>query len=212
MNVIVLDTETTNSLDDPICYDIGWIVVNTDNGEILSSRSFAIAEVFLDAELMSSAYFFDKIPSYWEEIQNGTRKLVRLVTAKMILRLDCAKYGVEQIFAHNARFDWLSCNLTERVTTCSKYRYFFPYGVEVCDTLAMSRKAFGKDKDYCDFCEANNYKTVKGAKRFTAEIINRFLTGDNEFEEVHKGLDDVMIEKDILLACLARGVDPISLR
>ena len=28
MNVIVLDTETTNSLEEPIAYDIGWAVVN----------------------------------------------------------------------------------------------------------------------------------------------------------------------------------------
>ena len=27
---IMLDTETTNSLDDPICYDVGFAVVDRD--------------------------------------------------------------------------------------------------------------------------------------------------------------------------------------
>ena len=40
----------------------------------------------------------------------------------------------------------------------------------------------------------------------TAEIIYRFLSGENTFEEVHKGIDDVLIEKEILMECLRRGV------
>ena len=70
----------------------------------------------------------------------------------------------------------------------------------------MSRQAFGKDKQYIDFCEKNNYKTARGQKKMTAEIIYRFLSGDNSFEEIHKGIDDVLIEKEILIECLRRGI------
>lgn len=206
MNVIVLDTETTNSLDDPFTYDIGWMVVNLETEEVLKSESYAVAEIFLDKELMKCAYFADKIPSYWEEIKSKDRKLARLYTIRKTLIEDCKAYGVEEIYAHNARFDYLSCNLTQRFLTSSKWRFFFPYGVTICDTLKMARKTFGNDVEYRRFCEENNYLTQNGQNRYTAEILYRFLSGDNDFEEVHKGLDDVSIEKEILLACRKRGV------
>lgn len=204
--IIVLDTETTNSLDDPIAYDIGWAVVDADTHEVLKTRSYAVAEIFLDKELMSSAYFADKIPSYWEEIEAGTRTLARLFTIKKALKRDCAEYEVNEIYAHNARFDYLSCSLTQRWLTSSKYRYFFPYGTKICDTLKMAREAFKEDGAYKAFCKENNYMTANNQLRFTAEILYRFLTGDNQFEEVHKGLDDVLIEKEIFFACKDRGV------
>lgn len=205
MNRIVLDTETANTLEEPIAYDIGWAVIN-ENGEVLKAESYAVAEIFLDTDLMKNAYFAEKIPQYWQEIKNGNRKLARLSTIYFSLRDDCNAYGVTEIYAHNAKFDDLSLKLTQRLVTGSKYRYFIPYGIKICDTLKMSRKAFGKDKSYCDFCEKNHYKTARGQKKMTAEIIYRFLSGQNDFVEVHKGIDDVMIEKEILMECLKRGV------
>lgn len=206
MNAIVLDTETTNSIDDPICYDIGWAVVNLENEQTLKTESYAVAEIFLDDELMKIAYFAEKIPSYWEEIRHGERKLARLNTIRKALRADCEAYGVKEIYAHNARFDYRSCNLTQRFLTSSKYRYFFPFGITICDTLKMARELYKNDTDYKRFCVENGYKTQNGANRLTAEIIYRFLTGKADFEEVHKGLDDVMIEKEILFECRRKGV------
>ena len=71
MKVIVLDTETTNSLEEPICYDCGWAVIDLDTKETIKTESFAVAEILLDKELMSVAYFAEKIPQYWEEIEKG---------------------------------------------------------------------------------------------------------------------------------------------
>lgn len=207
MNVIVLDTETTNTIEEPICYDIGYAVIDLDTEEVLKTESYAVADIFLDKELMAVAFFADKIPQYWDEIKNGTRKLARLSTIRKGLYEDCKAYGVTEIYAHNARFDYLSCTLSQRYLTASKYRYFFPYGTKICDTLKMAREAFGKDEKYIAFCDENEYKTKNGQNRFTAEIIYRFLTGNTDFEEVHKGLDDVLIEAKILLECRRRGVE-----
>ena len=52
---IVVDTETTNSIDDPLCYDIGFAVIDK-TGHVYESHSFVVADIFLDKELMSSAY------------------------------------------------------------------------------------------------------------------------------------------------------------
>ena len=198
---IVIDTETTNSLDDPLCYDVGFAVVDAE-GTVYEKHSYVVADIFLDKELMSYAYFADKIPQYWEDIKAGRRTLRRFKTIKMIFADVCKQYNVKKIFAHNARFDYRSLNLTQRFLTSSKYRFFFPFGVEIWDTLKMSRQVLKEVDEYGEFCYTNDYLTKRMCKRFTAEIIYRFLTGDNTFEESHTGLEDVLIEKEILAYCL----------
>ena len=205
---LVIDTETTNSIDDPFAYDVGFAVVRAD-GEVLESHSYVVADIFLDNELMSSAYFADKIPQYWEEIKSGKRLLRRFKTIKAILRDVVAQYGIRYVVAHNASFDYRSLNYTQRLLTSSKYRYFLPWGVQMWDTLKMARECLGKDETYKQFCVDNGY--IYGDEenpkcRFTAEIIHRFLTGNLDFVEEHTGLEDVLIEKDILAYCIANGV------
>jgi hypothetical protein len=200
--VIILDTETTNSMDDPLCYDVGFAVVNPFTGEVAEAHSFVVAEIFLDEELMATAYFADKIPLYEQALRNGEKKLARFNTIRRVLAETCKTYGVNKIFAHNMRFDYRSCNTTQRWLTSSKYRYFFPYGVEVWDTLKMARAILKTDENYGEFCYENDYLTKNGQRRYTAEIIFRFLVDDVTFEEEHMGIEDVMIEKEILRHCV----------
>lgn len=202
----MLDTETTNSLDDPICYDVGFAVVDKE-GSIYETHSFVVAEVFLNEELMASAYFIEKVPQYWEDIKKGTRKLAKFNTIRKVLAETMKKYNTNIVIAHNARFDYRSTAKTQRYLTKSKYRYFLPYGTEVWDTLKMAREVLKNDVDYDNFCYNNNYVTKRGCKRFTAEILYRFFTGDNDFVESHTGLEDVTIEKVIFAECMARGAE-----
>lgn len=203
---IVLDTETTNSLDDPLCYDIGFAVVD-EEGSVFETHSYVVAETFLDEELMSSAFFIDKVSQYWEEIKQGSRQLKKLNTIRRILRATMEKYNTNIVVAHNARFDYKSLNTTQRFLTSSKYRYFLPYGTEIWDTLKMSRQVLKENTEYDNFCYENNYLTKRGCKRYTAEILYRFLTNNNDFIEEHTGLEDVLIEKEILAFCLANGIE-----
>lgn len=198
---IVVDTETTNSLDDPLCYDVGFAVVDI-LGNVYENYSFVVADIFLDEELMKSAYFADKIPQYWADIKSGKRELKTFRNIKKAFA-DCVyRNKVQIVLAHNARFDNRSLNLTQRYLTSSKYRYFFPFGVEIWDTLKMSREVLKNDENYSTFCWNNDYLTKRLCKRYTAEIIYRFLTGDTEFEESHTGLEDVLIEKEIFVFCV----------
>ena len=207
---IMLDTETTNSLDDPICYDVGFAVVDKE-GAIYETHSFVVAEVFLNEELMASAYFIEKVPQYWEDIKKGTRKLAKFNTIRKVLAETMKKYNTNIVIAHNARFDYRSTAKTQRYLTKSKYRYFLPYGTEIWDTLKMAREVLKNDVDYDNFCYDNNYVTKRGCKRFTAEILYRFFTGDNDFVESHTGLEDVTIEKVIFAECMARGAESVKL-
>ena len=47
--LIVFDTETTNSIDDPIVYDLGFAVVDED-GTVYETYSFVVADIFLRSE------------------------------------------------------------------------------------------------------------------------------------------------------------------
>lgn len=202
--LIVIDTETTNSIDDPLCYDVGFAVIDLD-GNILESYSYVVADIFLDKELMESAYFKEKIPQYWEDIKKGTRILTSFRKIKMKFQEVAERNGIKVVVAHNARFDYRSLNLTQRFLTSSKYRYFFPFGIEIWDTLKMSREVLKTDSDYENFCYENGFLTKRLCRRYTAEILYRFITDNLDFEESHTGLEDVKIEKDIFVYCLKKS-------
>ena len=202
--IMMIDTETTNDIDCPIVYDVGYQIFDL-NGEMFCERSFVNADVFLDKELMASAYFVDKIPNYWEEIKSGKRVLKTWRNIKKQIAEDCKCFGVTVACAHNAGFDNRALNTTQRYLTTSKYRYFLPFGITWYDTLKMARSVLKDNSDYGAFCYENDYLTSRGCRRYTAEIIYRFLTGRNDFEESHTGLEDVKIEKEILHFCLAQN-------
>ena len=52
-----------------------------------------------------------------------------------------------------------------------------------------------------NFCNKNCYLTKNGQLKFTAEILYRFISKNNDFTESHTGLEDVLIEKEILAYC-----------
>ena len=114
---------------------------------------------------------------------------------------DIAEYNVTEIFAHNMRFDYGTLNVTQRWETKSKYRYFFPKEIVICDTLKMSRDIIAKMPTFIKFCEDNNFLTKNGKPQLKAETIYRFITKDINFVESHTGLEDVLIEKEILAYC-----------
>ena len=206
---IVIDTETCpidKDLTDVLptnmwVYDCGWAVVDK-RGNVYRTRSFINADIFLDEkDLMKSAYYAEKIPRYWEDIKAGRRILTSFYNIRKTLMEDIAEFNVTEIFAHNMRFDYGTLNTTQRWLTKSKYRYFFSKDLVICDTLKMARDVIAKMPTYRRFCEENGYMTKNHQVKLTAEAIFRFITKNNNFVESHTGLEDVLIEKEILAYC-----------
>ena len=209
---LMIDTETCNGiatdngldLSQSLVYDIGCAIVDK-KGNIYEEQSFVIADSFIGLkDVMKSAYYAKKIPMYWEDIKNGTRQLVTLHTARTIIIDMMSRYNTTTMVAHNAGFDARALNITERYVSKSKYRYFFPYGFEWFDTLKMASDIYSNQPSYRRFCESNNYMTKHRIPRvrLTAEILHRYLSGDNDFAESHTGLEDVKIEAQIFAQCL----------
>lgn len=201
---ILLDTETANSLDYPMNYNTAWSVID-QHGNVYEDFNFINKDIFFGCpELMQSAYYARKIPQYLEQIERGEIKVASWYEIRDAFRKCCEKYHVKAVIAHNARFDYRSCTMTQRYETCSKYRYFFPKGVEIWDTLAMARDVIAPMPTYRKWCEVNGYVLKNGQPRLTAEILFRFISKDNEFVEEHKAMEDVVIEREIFWYCIRK--------
>ena len=207
---IMLDTETANThtengnldMTDVLFYDIGFQVVDSHGRTYGEKFSFVNSDIFdTRSEMMTSAYYANKIPQYLEDIKNGKRIVANTYEIRRKIFEICEKYNCQFVCAHNARFDSRAVNNTQRYTTKSKYRYFLPKNLEWWDTLKMARSVVGKMPTYRKFCEENNYITKNGQLRFTAEILYRFISKNNDFVESHTGLEDVEIETEILRYC-----------
>lgn len=199
---IVLDTETANGLDDPLVYDIGYIVADK-YGHIYRERSFIITDIFQQrSDLMDTAYYANKIPQYLESLSRGECQAVSLYTAQKTLRDDMAEFGCKEVYAYNAKFDVNALNTTQRYLTKSKYRYFFPYGTQIKCIWNMACQVLTTQKSFYHVAAANGWYSPAGNWQTSAETLYRYITGEHEFAEEHKGLDDVRIEYAILLKCL----------
>lgn len=199
---ITFDTETANSLECPLMYDLGF-AVHDKQGNIYETYSLVIADVYCNEKaIMQSAYYSRKLPQYEEDLKTGKRKLVSVETAKQILSETAKKYNIKAVIAHNARFDYRSTATTIRYITKSKNRYFLPYEVPLWDTLEMAKSVIKDKPTYRDFCERNGYLTKNGQVRLTAEILYQFISGEENFIEQHQGLEDVLIEKEIFQYCV----------
>ena len=210
--IVVIDTETCNGivtakgdldLKDSLVYDLGIAVIDK-RGTIYETYSFIIRDTFFGMrDVMKSAYYADKIPMYRKDIQDGKRKVISFLEAKLILRDIMEKYNTNVICAHNALFDYRALNTTQRYLTKSAFRYFFPYDAEFWDSLKMARSVMGQMKGYRYFCERNGFMTRHKVPqcRFTAEICYKYIINDVDFTESHTGLEDVLIEAQIVAYC-----------
>lgn len=210
---LMVDTETCNGIieDDgklnlnySLVYDLGMAVVDK-HGNVYETASLIIKDVYYGmADIMTSCYYAEKLPRYNEQIKAGERKVVSYYMAREIVKTLMEKYNTNIVIAHNASFDNRATNNTERYLTKSKYRYFFPYGTEIWDTLKMATDTICQQKTYIRWCEENGYMTKYKTPRprATAEILYRYISGDDNFIESHTGLEDVMIEKEIFAHCM----------
>ena len=209
--VRVLDTETANTMRDDdgqldtsstLMYDCGWSVMAIPHGEIFEERSFVNSDIFMrEREMMQSAYYAKKIPQYEADLASGKRKMATTYEIRMTMLADLEKYGITEVIAHNARFDYNSLNTIQRWETKSAFRYWFPYGVTIWDSARMARSVILKMPTYRKFCEKHDLLTKTGRLPYSAETLYKFITKNPDFVESHTGLEDVQIEREIVLYC-----------
>lgn len=207
MNVLVIDTETTNSIEQPLPYDVGYAIVDTETGEILTEKSFVVAEIFLDKELMSSAYFAEKIPQYWEDIKEGKRVIKSICNIRKAIKEDMKKYDVTRVGAYNMGFDNRATRNDIRYISSSLVKWFFPFGTEFFCIWNMACSSILNTENYINFALNNGFVSECNNIQTSAEIAYRYLKNEIDFFESHTGLEDVKIEIEIMLAVLQSGME-----
>lgn len=202
---LILDVETANTIEEPLVYDVGFII-GDKQGKIYEKYSFSVAEMFEHyQDLLSTAYYADKLPSYYQEEQDGTRNRCDLYTIRRLLVFLMNKYNIHEVYAYNVSFDRRALNTTERYFTKSKYRWFFPYGTQFHCIWNMACSTLFQQKTFRKLAEKYNWKTASGKNIATnAETAYKYVTGNFTFIEEHKGIDDVIAEYHILLRILAQ--------
>ena len=206
MNVLVIDTETANSVEQPLPYDVGYAIVDTETGEILTEKSFVVAEIFFDTELMKNAYFSEKIPQYWDDIKAGNRIIKSICNIRKILRSDMEKYNVTKVGAYNMGFDNRATRNDVRYISGSLVKWFFPYETNFFCIWNMACTSILNTESYINFALENGFVSEKNNIQTSAEIAYRYLTSNTDFVESHTGLEDVKIEIEIMLAVLRSGM------
>ena len=210
---IMLDTETANTQMEEdgkldmrfvLPYDFGFAVIDS-HGRVYEKFSFVNSDIYIyEKDLMRSAYYANKLPQYEKDLAEGRRIMANTYNIRRVLLEKIKEYNCKFVCAHNTYFDLNACNNIQRWTTKSKYRYFFPYGLEFWDTLKMARDVLSKRPTYRKFCEEHGYLTKQNQCRYTAEIIYQYIMQDTDFSESHTGLEDVEIEVQILAYLVSR--------
>lgn len=201
--LMTLDVETTNNQigvknapNDGLVYDIGF-TIHDKKGNIYAKRSFAIKEIILDKDLMNTAYYKRKLPLYWERIEKGQMELISLWDARKRIKKAIEYFGITEVYAFNANFDYTTLNNTVRLCSGSACRWFFPYGVQICDIWHIACQVLGTQKTF----QWENVRNNNGNLITNAERMFAYLSQNEFFEEEHTGLSDAIVETEILARC-----------
>ena len=194
---MVLDTETLG-LNNPTIYELGYVIHNQDTKKILKERDYLIKQIYDNKELFASAYYSNKRPLYEEKIANGLAKAVYWGYALKVLINDIERYGVQEIYAYNSKFDTKAF-----IHTMKQLKAITKFEPQIKDIMNHIN-SITDTEDYINFCVSNGYMTKhkKPRPQKKAETLYRYLTKNTDFIEDHMALEDSQIELYILKVAL----------
>lgn len=199
--ILTIDVETAGEIDNPICYDVGYAITDK-SGKVYFKRHYVVHEVFnLMTKLMESAYYAWKIPLYKERIKSGEVRVKRFIDIYYEIREVMKRAGINTVAAYNCHFDRNALNNTLRIVTFDNYKWFFPYETNFICIWHMACQVICTQKTYLQWAARMGLESAKGNMSTSAETVYKYLSGENGFVEEHMGLDDVLIEAEIMARC-----------
>lgn len=200
--ILVIDTETVGIIPRQLCYDVGGVVTDR-NGTIYHEFHYVVKEIFADLELMHTAYYANKFQTYVQSIYD--QDIEPIPFGEILRKIDAIVdlWDVKVITAYNLQFD-----LRAMANTCDllfENRNWLKREKDIekmCIMCAACDILYGKA--YCKLARERGWVTDKGNIKTSAECGYRYISGDYDFEEAHRGLDDCRIEAQILAAVYAK--------
>ena len=202
MNIMVFDTETTN-LEKPFCYNIGYIIFDTESGEIRMSRDYVVEQVWHNSMLFTTAYYSDKREIYVNRMKARKVRMEKFGYITQQMYRDIVEFEITDAYAYNSPFD-----VRVFEYNCEWFKCINPFdNVAVHDIRGYVHKKIAWDKAFQNWCDERKEYTESGNYSTTAETLYRYLSGNYEFNEEHTALADSEIECAILCECMRRGCE-----
>lgn len=201
MKICVFDTETT-SLEKPYCYNVGYLIFDTESRACLVKREFVIEQIWHNLPLFNTAYYANKRSIYVGALRARTIRMEKFGYVTQQMLRDFRNYEIERAFAYNSAFD-------EKVFefNCDWFKVINPFETVPISDIRGFVHHFMVDNTFRAWCEENNAFTESGHYSTTAEALTRYIRSDASFTEDHTALSDSEIEAEILFTCLDRGAD-----
>lgn len=211
-NFIVLDVEGYSTCKP---YDIGYVVGNK-SGEILCGKSFALMPAVWDnIQYKIKTMNVEGLAPAHEMAHKNIKEILCTDNEKYNklfdnhkffgeFLTDITKYGIKRVWAYNCTFD--KGALTRLFT--EEQNAIVNNLVTFCDIIPAILYTKLLNKEYIEWCKKNGYLTAKGNVQTKAEVVYRYLTGNDEFMEEHTGLADCKIEYEILLNAMKETKSP----
>ena len=201
LNILVFDTETAN-LEKPFCYNVGYVIYNTDEQKVVLARDYVIEQVWHNTMLFTTAYYADKRALYVGRMRARKALLDKWGYVMQRLYRDIVEFEITDGYAYNCKFDEkvfeFNCDWFKTINPIENLKIHDIRGY-VCEKIV--------DEDYKAFCEELKLFTESGNDSTTAEAVYRFVSGDAEFIEEHTALADSEIECKILVYCMDLGAE-----
>lgn len=197
---IVLDVE---GMSGKIPYNVGFIVADR-YGKIYKKYSFALPENIMinivqcaktqQAIEMTAGNVQEILQDFGKKRTKRKYKCVANNWLMYFLLKTIKKFKVKKIYAYNVTFDKNSL----KQLFGDKFNELTDL-VEFIDIIPIILRTKLLTEKYVKFCIDNEFLTATGKISTKAENVYRYLFNDMHFEEEHTGLNDVLIEYQILL-------------
>ena len=203
--IMCLDVETAGNIGSPLVYDMGFAVTDK-KGNIYQKFSFVIEEIFDDKKLMDTAYYAYKIPFYLQDLEEGKAIKCKFLEMREVFLKCLEVYNIDMVSAYNLNFDMRALRTTtEKLYGKGKRFLTSEYkDIELMCIWSFACEVIFTQKTFTKIATEQNWLTECGNYKTNAEVAYRYITRDYDFEEAHRGLQDVEIETQILAKCFAQ--------
>lgn len=199
MNICVFDTETT-SLKKPFCYNIGYLIADSESGETLIKREFIVEQVWHNTMAFASAYYAGKRSIYVKAMRSRVITMDKFGYITQTMTRDFKAFNVERAFAYNSSFDEKVFNFN-----CDWFKCINPFDTVPISDIRGFVHHFLMDENFFKWAEKHKAFTENENYSTTAETITQYIRNNPDFSESHTALSDTLIETEILFHCLKKG-------
>ena len=190
--IMILDVETNHEQK---VFDLSFLVGDL-HGSITSTHQLIIEEIFPE-----HLFWEKKRPDYLAVLADSTHpaKMVKVAEAFNELKRTIEENKIDTVYAYNASFDYRAVE---------KLAYEFnienPLDTVEIDCLWFwSVQTIFQQKNFIKWADKNAEYAIseKGNYKTTAEIAYAYMHNEPDFEEIHRGIEDCLIEYEIFLKC-----------